>query len=80
MAKGKDERHNPNRKVDLEAFKAGDRVRHVWMQEHGEVHNYGTFATHAQEDPDGAYVQFDDPKKGPETYVSKSDLKHFGEF
>jgi len=80
MARGNDERHNPKRKVDLDSFKAGDRVRHVWMQEHGEVHNYGTFASHAEEDSDGAYVQFDDPKKGAETYVSKSDLKNFGDF
>lgn len=65
--------------VSAKSFKAGDRVRYVVSSRYGETHDYGTFATHSKEDPDGAYVQFDDPKKGAETYVRKSDLKPHAE-
>lgn len=75
MARGNDEKHNLRRKVDPASFRAGDRVRYVTADKYGETHDYGTFATHAKDDPEGAYVQFDNPKKGAETYVNKSDLR-----
>lgn len=57
-------------------FQNGDRICLVTNTKNGQTFTYGTFDSYSECDDNGAYVRFDDPSLGAETYVTLSDLTH----